>query len=171
MPRPTFDHAPEEELGERGQRHHVDLQHLELRLQVGLHEATVHREARVIDERIDLQRCGRDLFVDLIDRGWVRQILGQHQRLDPKLALQSGGELVQFVAAAGYQHAVVPVACKQQRQLVADAARGTSDQRGLTHADGSSTKLCSPARIGTGNQFSRGASGHAQRASYAHEGL
>src|SRR6202162_1265109 len=75
-------------------------------------------------------------------------------------ALDARGQRVELLMAAGHQDAIEAIAGKQQRQLVADAARGAGDQRRLAHGN-----IFSPARTGTGSQFSRGASGQAHRAS------
>src|SRR2546422_1230905 len=107
-----------------------------------------------------------DLFINLVHSARFREIPGNDQRRDAKFALQPGGELIELVAAARHQDAVEAVPREKQGELVADPTRGSRDQRRLAHVN-----TFSPARTGTASQFSRGARGQAQRASYAHEGL
>ena len=76
------------------------------------------------------------------------------------LGLEPGGQLFELVLAAGNQDAIEAVSRKQKCELVADAARCAGDEGGLTQEN-----AFSPVRTGTASQFSRGASGQAQRAS------
>src|SRR2546428_13091705 len=82
------------------------------------------------------------------------------------LAFEPRGQLLELVLAAGDQDAIEAVSRKQKGELVANATRGARDEGRLAHEN-----TFSPARTGTGSQFSRGPSGPPQRASEAQDGL
>ena len=136
------------------------MQHLELRLQLRLGEQSEDREAGIVNQHLDGHRRGADFLINLVHGRRSGEIPGNDERLDSKFALQPRGELGELVVAPRHQDAVEAILCAQQRELVTDSARGSRDQRRLAQAN-----TFSPARIGTASQFSRGASGQAQRAS------
>jgi hypothetical protein len=111
------------------QRDDVDLQQLKLRLQIGLGERPVAAEARVVDERVNVDARALQLCKNLLRRLGAREVCGQDARRDAVLLLQLFGEARELVAAARDEDERVTVGGEQSRQLLADAARSASDER------------------------------------------
>ena len=94
-----------------------------------LREFAEGSEAGVVDEDVDGDAFALELVEEKLGRGWLGEIEGDGLDRDA-LRLQFGGDLREFVGAAGYEDQVVMVAGEELGEFVSDAAGGAGDEDG-----------------------------------------
>ena len=94
-----------------------------------LRELAEGAEARVVDEDVDGDAFALQLIEEKLRRGRCGEIEGDGLDRDA-VSLQFGGDLREFIGAAGDQHQVVMVAGEEFGEFVSDAAGGAGDENG-----------------------------------------
>ena len=134
LPPLPLHHAGEAQLRQVGQRDHVDLHHLALRLGVRLPERAIEREPGVIDQNVDGHAGALQLAGNVFRRCGLRQIFRDDGHGDLRAAPQLIRDLRELRGVSGDQHEGTTVACKALDEFVPDPAARAGNQRGLPMA-------------------------------------
>src|ERR1700687_1220407 len=127
-----LDHCRQIQACEVRQSRHVELDLAQTYFEIVFGEPTILSESRVVDQDIYLDVSARGLIEYIRWSSRFGQVDGQNQRTRAVGLLEFGGDLPEFVRAAGDEDQVVAFAREDAGEFQSNAERGAGDQSGFT---------------------------------------
>ena len=113
-------HSRQEAIGEFGDSHHVEPQHLLDPLAVGLFDFADDGKSGVIDEQLNGDAPLGNLVEQSRRLARVRKVAGDNFAIGAVPRVQFGGKLVEAVGPAGSQHQMHAAGCEQAGEFGTD---------------------------------------------------